>query len=90
MVQMQCITNISQLHPSTEITPKQLKENQCGELYKKAIKSHTCEGGAHLRISVQHLMMNLKNSYLLKKLLKWANKKCMNFNIYSVVFFLKK
>ena len=33
--------------------------------------------------------MNLKNSYLLKKLLKWANKKCKNFNTYNVNF-LKK
>ena len=24
-------------------------------------KSHTCEGGAHLRISFSHLLMNLKN-----------------------------
>ena len=24
---------------------------------------------------------------LLKKLLKWANKKCKNFNIYNIVFF---
>ena len=53
-------------------------------------KSHTCEeGGIHLRISVWHLLMNLKNNYLLKKLLKWVNKKCKNFNIYNVVF-LKK
>ena len=30
-------------------------------------KSHTCEeGGAQLRISVWHLLMNLKNNYLLK------------------------
>ena len=36
-------------------------------------KSHTCEDG-HLRISV-YLLMNLKNNYLLEKLLKWANKK---------------
>ena len=29
-------------------------------------KSHTCEvGGAHLRISVWHLLMNLKNNSLL-------------------------
>ena len=50
-------------------------------------KSHTCEeGGAHLRICVWYLLMNLKNNYLLKKLLKWANKKCKNFNIYNVVF----
>ena len=33
--------------------------------------------------------MNLKNNYLLKKLLKWANKKFKNSNIYDVVF-LKK
>ena len=39
-------------------------------------KSHTCEeGGAHPRISVWHLLMNLKNNYLLKKFLKWADKK---------------
>ena len=39
-------------------------------------KSHTCEeGGAHLRISFWHLLINLNSNYLLKKLLKWANKK---------------
>ena len=53
--------------------------------------SHICEeGGSHLRISLWHLMMTLKNNYLLKKLLKWANKQCKNFNIYNVVFFYKK
>ena len=31
--------------------------------------------------------MNLKNNYLLKKLLKWASKKYKNFNIYNVVLF---
>ena len=51
-------------------------------------KSHTCEeGGAHFRISVWHLLM--KNKSLLKKLLKWANKKQNNFNIYNVAFFKK-
>ena len=41
-------------------------------------KSHACEGGAHSRISVWHLLMNLKNNYLLKKkLLKCANKICI-------------
>ena len=45
---------------------------QNGENYNK--KSHTFEGGAHPRISVWHSLMNLKNNYLLKKLLKWANK----------------
>ena len=30
-------------------------------------KSYTCEeGGTHLRISVWHLLMNLRNNYLLK------------------------
>ena len=33
--------------------------------------------------------MNLKSNYLLKKLLKWGNKKCKDFNIYNVVL-LKK
>ena len=52
--------------------------------------SHTCEeGGAHLRISFWHSLMKLQNNYLLKKLLKWADKKCKNFNIYHAVF-LKK
>ena len=39
-------------------------------------KSHTCEGGgADLKISFWHLVINLKNQYLLKKTVKWANKK---------------
>ena len=33
--------------------------------------------------SFSHLLMNLKNKYLLEKLLKWANKKQNNFNIYN-------
>ena len=53
-------------------------------------KSHTCqEGGVHLRISFWHLLMNLKKQILLKQLLKWANKKQNNFNIYNVALFLK-
>ena len=47
------------------------------------------EGGAQLTISFWHLLMNLKNNYLLTKLLKWANKKRKNFNIYNIVFFKK-
>ena len=71
-----------------------LKLNHCYiflEYYlKKSKKSHTCEeGGAHFRISFWHLLMNLKNKYLFKKLLKWVNKKQNNFNIYNVTFFLK-
>ena len=31
-----------------------------------------------------------KNNYLLKKLSKWADKKCKNLKIYDVVSFLKK
>ena len=34
-------------------------------------------------ISVWHSLMNLKNNYLLKKLLKRANKKCKYFNVYK-------
>ena len=57
---------------------------------QKNEKSHTCEqGGAHFRISFWHLLMNLKNKYLLKKLLKWGNEK-QNLNIYNVGFFSKK
>ena len=38
-------------------------------------KSHTCEeGGVQLIISFKYLLMNLKNNYLFKKLLKWNNK----------------
>ena len=33
--------------------------------------------------------MNLKDNYLLKKLLKWANKNLKNFDIYAIVFFNK-
>ena len=57
---------------------------------KQKKKPHKCEeGGAHLRNSVWYLLMNLKNNYLLEKLLKWANKKCKNFNIYNVLLFYK-
>ena len=57
----------------------------------KKEKLQTCEEGeAHLRISFWHLLMNLKNKKLFKKLLKWANKRQNNFNIYNVVFKKKK
>ena len=52
--------------------------------------SNTCEEGrAHLRISFWHLLMNLKNNYLLKTLLKWANK-YKHFHICNVAFKKKK
>ena len=36
-------------------------------VYVDIQKSDTCEeGGAHLRVSFWHLLMNLKNNYLLK------------------------
>ena len=55
------------------------------------IKSHTCEkGGVQLSISFWHLPMNLKNKYLLEKLLKWVNKKQNNFNTYNIAFKKKK
>ena len=34
--------------------------------------------------------MNLRNNYLLEKLLNWANKKRKNFNIYNVALLKKK
>ena len=38
------------------------------KMSKKSQKSHICEeGGAHLRISVWHLLMNLKTTIYLKK-----------------------
>ena len=53
-------------------------------------KSHTCEeGGARLRISFWHLLMNLKNKLLLKKLLKGANKYKIIL-IFRMLHFLKK
>ena len=53
-------------------------------------KSHTCEeGGAHLRTSFWHLLMNLKNKLLLKKLLKWANKNKIIL-IFTMLHFKKK
>ena len=59
-----------------------------GNKIKLVTKSQTCEEEEeHLRISVWHLLMNLKNNYLLKKLLKWSNKKCKNFNIYNIALF---
>ena len=40
-------------------------------IYTLLKKSNICEkGGTHLRIYVWLLLMNLKNNYLLKKLLK--------------------
>ena len=62
--------------------------NLCMNIHKTTTKkSHTYkEDGAYLRISVWHLLMNLKNIYIYK-LLKWANKKCKNFDIYNVMFF---
>ena len=53
-------------------------------------KSHTCEeGGANFRISFWHLLMNLKNKLLLKKLLKWVNKSKITL-IFTIVAFFKK
>ena len=53
-------------------------------------KSHTCEeGGAHLKIYFWHLLINLKNKYLFEKMLKLANKKENNFNIYNAAFKIK-
>ena len=61
------------------------------EILNTQKKLHACEeGGAYFRIFVWHLLMNLKNSYLLKKLLKLADKKCKIFHIYNVALFLNQ
>ena len=56
---------------------------------KKKKKSHTCEeGGAQLRISVCPLLMNLKNNYSFKKILKSANKN-VRILILTILYFSK-
>ena len=67
----------------------QQAKHQLSKIFMK--KSHTCEkGGSHFRISFWHLLLNLKNNYLLKKLLNWANKKDKNFNVWNVLFINSK
>ena len=53
-------------------------------------KSHTCvEGGTHLRLSVWHLLMNLKTNYLLKN--RWSGpKKNVRILILMLHFFKKE
>ena len=52
-----------------------------------SIKSQTCgEGGAHLRNSFWHLLMNLKNK-LFQKTIEVGQYKQNNFDIYNVAFF---
>ena len=45
------------------------------------IHTHAENVGAHLRSSVWHLLINLKNNYLFNKLMKLANK-----NVRIVIF----
>ena len=53
-------------------------------------KWHTCEeDGAHLRISFLHLLINLKNNYLFKKLLSGLIKK-VRILIFTMLHFPKK
>ena len=60
----------------------------CVECIPIKKKSHTCEEvRAHLRISFWPLLINMKDKYLFKKLLKWANKKK---KIFTMLNFLKK
>ena len=51
--------------------------------------SHTREGGAHLKISAWHLLMNLKNGYLLKKLLRGPIRN-VRILIFTMLYFKKK
>ena len=61
------------------------------ENLKTELKNHThMKVVANLRISFWHLLMNLKNKLIIKKLLKWASKKQNNFNIYNVALKKKK
>ena len=53
------------------------------------IRKECEEDRTHLSISVWHLLMNLKNNYLLKKLLKWANKD-VRILIFTMLYFFKK
>ena len=68
--------------------PKAYSNKTFGQKNKTTHKSE--EGGAYLRISFMQLLMNLINKYLFKKLLKWANEKQNNFNIYNAAFKKKK
>ena len=52
--------------------------------------SHTCEvGGAHLRISAWHLLMNLKNNSLLNNC-RSGTIKNVRILIFTMLHFLKK
>ena len=53
-------------------------------------KSHKCEeGGAHLRVFVWHLLMNLKNNYLLKNC--WSEPlKNIRIFIFTMLYLKKK
>ena len=54
------------------------------------LKNHTREkGGAQLRTSFWHLLMNLKNNYLLKKLLSGPIKNIRTL-IFTMMYFLQK
>ena len=54
-------------------------------------KSHTCvEGGAHLRISVWHLLLNLKNNYLLKNWWSGPKKRCKILTLMLYFFKIEK
>ena len=54
------------------------------------LKNHTREkGGAQLRTSFWHLLMNLKNNYLLKKLLSGPIKN-IRILIFTMMYFLQK
>ena len=58
---------------------------------KTKYKNHTHmkKVGVNLRISFWHLLINLKNKLLLKKLLKWTNKNKIIL-IFTMLHFLKK
>ena len=74
--------------PNKTKTDVQLSTSYWILIFRTHNKNHTHvkKVGAHLRIPFWHLLMNLKKQIIIKKLLKWANKKQNNFNIHNVVF----
>ena len=81
---LQRVTKSQKVHISShDVLQKKLHNIEISS-HDQLQKSHTCEEGeVHLRITVWHLLMNLKNNYLLKRTIG-----VLNFNICNVV--LKK
>ena len=77
------------LQPHSTISNyQQFEQLQLKKVYQRL---HRCEeGGTHLRISVWHLLIYFKNNYLLKKLLKWINKKDLRILTFTKLYLKKQ